>query len=115
MEVSQTNKTILEQVNDVSNDIVHKLSEVNDGSETQKFLLLKKQTIDNALQKIVDGVQKEMKYDYELMSLFDKMETLRNKIHAKASRPKDDDEDMKEFKELQAQHNWIQRIKAKSC
>ena len=117
MESSQElfTKTLLEKVNNISKEIIHKLSEVNDASHSHIFLMIQKQTLDNALQKIVDDFQKTTQYDYELYSLYDKMETLRNKIYAKGPHRSEDDEDMKEYKELKAQHTWIQRIKAKSC
>ena len=107
-------ETPLEKVNDILNDINHKLSTVKDGSQTQKLLLLQKQNIDNALRKIVDDFKK-IPYDYDLYSLYDKMEILKDKIYAKASKPTDDDEDLKEYRELKAQHNWILRIKNRSC
>ena len=104
----------LEQLNHILNDINHKLSTIKDGSKTQTFLLLKKQDLENALQKIVDDFKKRPS-DYELYSLSDKMEILKDKIYAKASKPTDEDEDVKEYKELETQHNWILRLNARSC
>jgi hypothetical protein len=92
--------------------IYQKLSEVKEGSDAHKFLLIKKKIIDESLQTIINDAQIN-KYEYELFSLFEKCEDLRYKISMKERRPTDDDEDMKEYKEAKGQMSWIQQTKLK--
>ena len=103
--------TPLEQVEAISKDIVQKLSEVQEGSATHKFLLKRKKSIDDALEKIVKDNEKT-KYDYELYSLYDKLELLKSKIEKRGYLAKEEDEEVKAYKEMKAQHNWILRTKA---
>ena len=102
--------SVIEQVENISKDILEKLSDVKDGSDAQKFLLLKKKILDDSLHKIINEAQVN-KYEYELYSLFEKCQTLRYKINMKEHRPKDDDEDVKAFKEAKEQMAWIQQTK----
>ena len=102
----------MEQVENISKDILQKISEVKAGSDAHKFLLVKKKILDDSLQKIINEAQIN-KYEYELYTLFEKGEHLRNKISMKESRPTDDDEDMKKFKEAKEQMNWIRQTKLK--
>jgi hypothetical protein len=85
---------MLEQVEYISKDIYQKISEVEEGSDAHKFLLVKKKILDDSLQTIINEAQIN-KYEYELYSLFEKCEGLRYKISLKGRRPTDDDEDMK--------------------
>jgi len=102
----------MEQVENISKDILQKISEVKAGSDAHKFLLVKKKILDDSLQKIINEAQIN-KYEYELYNLFEKCESLRTKISMKESRPTDDDEDMKKFKEAKEQMNWIRQTKLK--
>ena len=102
--------SVMEQVECISKDILQKISEVKEGSDAHKFLLIKKGIVDDSLQKIINEAQIN-KYEYELYSLFEKCESLRYKISMKERRPTDDDEDMKEYKEAKEQMVWIQRTK----
>lgn len=102
----------LEQVEYISNDIIQKISEVKEGSYAHKFLLVKKKTLDDSLQTIINEAQIN-KYEYELYSLFEKCESLRYKISMKERRPTDDDEDMKACKEAKEQMDWIRETKLK--
>ena len=104
--------SVIEQVECISNDIVQKISEVKEGSDAHKFLLIKKKIIDDSLQKIINEAQIN-KYEYELYSLFEKCESLRYKNSMKERRPTDDDEDMKAYKEAREQMVWIQQTKLK--
>ena len=104
--------SILEQVEYISKDILQKISEVKEGSNAHKFLLIKKKILDDSLQKIINEAQIN-KYEYELYSLFEKCESLRYKISMKEHRPTDDDEDMKAYKEAKGQMTWIQQTKLK--
>ena len=105
-----SNISIIEQVKNISNDINEKLLEVREGSYAQTFLLIKKKIIDDSLQKIINEAQIN-KYEYELYSLSEKCESLRYKIKMKKHRPTDDDEDMKAYKEVKDEMNWIRRTK----
>ena len=102
--------SVMEQVEYISKDILQKISEVKEGSDTHKFLLVKKKILDDSLQKIINEAQIN-KYEYELYSLFEKCESLRYKISMKERRPTDDDEDIKEYKEAKGQMSWIQQTK----
>jgi len=102
----------MEQVECISKDILQKISEVKEGSDAHKFLLVKKKAIDDSLQKIINEAQIN-KYEYELYSLFEKYEVLRDKIRIKERRPTDDDEDVKAFKEVNEQMRWIRQTKLK--
>ena len=102
--------SVMEQVECISNDILRKISEVKEGSDTHKFLLVKKQILDDSLQKIINEAQIN-KYEYELYSLFEKCESLRYTISMKERRPTDDDEDIKAYKEAKEQMTWIQQTK----
>jgi len=104
--------SVMEQVECISKDILQKISEVKEGSDAHKFLLVKKKAIDDSLQKIINEAQIN-KYEYELYSLFEKCESLRYKISMKEHRPTDDDEDMKAFKEAKGQMTWIRQTKLK--
>ena len=104
--------SILEQVECISKDILQKISEVKKGSDAHNFLLIKKKTLDDSLQTIINEAQIN-KYEYELYSLFEKCEGLRYKISLKERRPTDDDEDMKAYKEAKGQMTWIQQTKLK--
>jgi hypothetical protein len=101
---------ILEQVEYISKDIYQKISEVEEGSDAHKFLLVKKKILDDSLQKIINEAQIN-KYEYDLYSLFEKSESLRTKISMKERRPTDEDEDMKAFREAKDQMNWIRQTK----
>ena len=103
---------MLEQVEYISKDIYQKISEVEEGSDAHKFLLVKKKILDDSLQTIINEAEIN-KYEYELYSLFEKCETLRYKISLKGRRPTDDDEDMKAYKEAKGQMTWIQQTKLK--
>jgi len=103
---------LMEQVENILKDIIQKISEVKEGSDTHTFLLIKKKTLDDSLQKIISDAQIN-KYEYELYSLFEKCESLRYKISMKPHRPTDDDEDMKAYKEAKGQMTWIQQTKLK--
>ncbi len=107
-----SNLSVMEQVETISKDIYQKLSEVKEGSDAHKFLLIKKKIIDESLQTIINDAQIN-KYEYELFSLFEKCEDLRYKISMKERRPTDDDEDMKEYKEAKGRMSWIQQTKLK--
>lgn len=100
----------MEQVECISNDIHQKISQVKEGSDAHKFLLVKKKILDDSLQKIINEAQIN-KYEYELYSLFEKCESLRTKISMKERRPSDEDEDKKAFIEAKDQMNWIRRTK----
>lgn len=102
----------MEQVECITKDILKKISEVKEGSAAHKFLLIKKKSIDDSLQKIINDAQINT-YEYELYSLFEKCESLRYRISMKERRPTDDDEDMKAFKEAKGQMLWIQNTKLK--
>ena len=102
--------SILEQVEYISKDILQKISEVKEGSDAHRFLLIKKKIVDDSLEKIINEAQIN-KYEYELYSLSEKCESLRYKISMKERRPTDDDEDMKAYKEAKEQMVWIQRTK----
>ena len=102
----------MEQVEYISNDILQKISEVKEGSDAHKFLLVKKKVLDDSLQKIINEAQIN-KYEYELYSLFETCESLRSKISMKEHRPADDDEDVKAYKEAKGQMDWIRRTKLK--
>ena len=102
----------MEQVECISKDILQKISEVKEGSDAHKFLLIKKKIVDDSLQKIINEAQIN-KYEYELYSLFEKCESLRYKISMKERRPTDDDEDMKAYKETREQMKWIRETKIK--
>jgi hypothetical protein len=102
----------MEQVECISKDILQKISEVKEGSDAHKFLLVKKKILDDYIQKIISEAQVN-KYEYELYILFEKCEILRYKISMKERRPTDDDEDMKAFKEVKGQMAWIQQNKLK--
>ena len=107
--------SIMEQVDCISNDILQKMSEVKEGSDAHKFLLIKKKILEDSLlqiQKIIDNAQIN-KYEYELYVLFEQCENLRYKISMKERRPTDDDEDMKALKEANGQMTWIQATKLK--
>ena len=104
--------SVIEQVECISNDILQTISEVKEGSDAHKFLLIKKKIVDDSLQKIINEAQIN-KYEYELYSLFEKCESLRYKISMKERRPTDDDEDMKAYKEAKEQMVWIQQTKLK--
>jgi hypothetical protein len=107
--------SIMEQVDCISNDILQKMSEVKEGSDAHKFLLIKKKILEDSLlqiQKIIDNAQIN-KYEYELYVLFEQCENLRYKISMKERRPTDDDEDMKALKEAHGQMTWIQATKLK--
>ncbi len=102
----------MEQVETISKDILQKLSEVKEGSDAQKFLLIKKKILDRGLDIIINEAQVNV-YEYELYTLLDKSESLRYKITMKERRPADDDEDMKEFRQIKEQMNWIRQTKLK--
>jgi len=104
--------SILEQVEYISKDILQKISEAKEGSDAHKFLLVKKKTLDDSLQIIINEAQIN-KYEYELYGLFEKCESLRYKISLKECRPTDDDEDMKAYKDAKGQMTWIQQTKLK--
>lgn len=103
-------ESIMEQVEYISKDILQKMTEVKEGADAHKFLLLKKKILDDSLQKIINEAQIN-KYEYELYSLFEKCESLRHKISMKERRPTDDDEDIKAYKEAKEQMTWIQQTK----
>ena len=74
---------------------------------------LPKKILDGGLQIIINEAQIN-KYEYELYSLFEKCERLRNKISMKERKPTDDDEeDMKAYKEAKEQIRWIHQTKLK--
>jgi len=100
----------MEQVESISEDILQKISEVKEGSDIHKILLIKKKSIDDSLQKIISEAQIN-KYEYELYSLFEKCESLQCKIRMKERRPTDDDEDKKALKEVHARMRWIRETK----
>ena len=105
----------MEQVDCISKDIQQKMSEVKEGSDAHKFLLIKKKTLEDSLQQIqqiIDNAQIN-KYEYELYVLFEQCESLRYKISMKERRPTEDDEDMKALKEANDQMNWIRQTKLK--
>jgi len=102
--------SVIEQVENISNDILQKLLEVKEDSNAQKFLLIKKKILDDSLQKIINEAQIN-KYEYELYTLFEKCQSLRYKINMKEHRPTGDDEDMKAFKEAKEQLAWIRETK----
>jgi hypothetical protein len=102
----------MEQIESISSDICQKLSEVREGSDAHKFLLVKKKIIDDSISKIVNDAQIN-KYEYELYILFEKCEILRSKINMKEHRPTDDDEDIKAYKQAKDQMSWIQETKLK--
>ena len=104
--------SVMEQLEYISNHILQNISEVKEGSDAHKFLLVKKKTLDDSLQKIINEAQIN-KYEYELYSLFEKYEVLRDKIRIKERRPTDDDEDVKAFKEVNEQMRWIRQTKLK--
>jgi hypothetical protein len=104
--------SIMEQIEGISKDILQKISEVKEGSDTHTFLLIKKGILDDSLQKIINEAQIN-KYEYELYGLSEKCKALRDKISMKERRPRDDDEDMKAFKEAKEQIVWIHRTKLK--
>jgi hypothetical protein len=104
--------SVMEQVETISKDILQKLSEVKEGSDAQKFLLIKKKILDRGLDIIINEAQVNV-YEYELYTLLDKSESLRYKITMKERRPADDDEDMKEFRQIKEQMNWIRQTKLK--
>ena len=107
-----TELSTMDQVESISKDILQKLSEVKDGSRAQKFLLIKKEIIDRCVKVIIDNAQIN-KYEYELYSLFEICENLRNKISMKECRPTDDDEDMTALKKAREQMQWIRQTKLK--
>lgn len=102
--------SIIEQVELISKDIVQKISEVKEGSDAHKFLLVKKKILDDSLEKIINDALIN-KYEYQLYGLLEKCESLRYKISMKERRPTDDDEDIKAFKEAKGQMTWIQKTK----
>lgn len=102
--------SVMEQVEIISKDILQKLSEVKEGSDAQKFLFIKKKIIDRCLDIIINEAQVNV-YEYELYTLLDKSESLRYKISMKERRPTDDDEDIKEFRQIKEQMRWIRQTK----
>ena len=102
--------SVMEQVEIISKDILQKLSEVKEGSDAQKFLLIKKRIIDRGLDIIINEAQVNV-YEYELYTLLDKSESLNYKISMKERRPTDDDEDIKEFRQIKEQMRWIRQTK----
>jgi len=100
----------MEQVDCISKDILQKISEVKEGSDIHKLLLVKKKILDDSLQKIINEAQIN-KYEYELYSLFEKCESLQCKIRMKERRPTDDDEDKKALREVLDQMRWIRETK----
>ena len=102
--------SIMEQVQCISKDILQKISEVKEGSDAHKFLLVKKKILDDSLQNIINDAHIN-KYEYELYGLFEKCEALRYKISMKECRPTDDDEDMKALKGANGQMRWIRQTK----
>ena len=102
----------MDQVQSISIDIMEKLSHVKLGSDAHRFLLIKKRILDDSIQTIISEAQIN-KYEYELYTLFEKCEILRNKISMKEHRPTDDDDDVKAFKEAKDQMNWIRETKLK--
>ena len=102
----------MEQIQSISNDIVDRLSDVKLGSDAHRFLLIKKRILDDSIQKIINEAQIN-KYEYELYILFEKCETLRNKISMKERRPTDDDDDVKALKDAKDQMDWIRETKLK--
>ena len=102
----------MEQIEQISRDILQKISEVKEGSDAHNFLLIKKKNLDESLQKIISEAQINT-YEYELYCLFDTFQTLRYKISMKGSRPTDDDEDIKACKEINRQMAWIRNTKLK--
>ena len=102
----------MEQIEIISNDIRQKLSEVREGSDAHKFLLIKQKIIDDSIIKILKHAQIN-KYEYELYILFDKCEFLRSKISMKEHRPTDDDEDIQAYKHARDRMSWIRETKMK--
>lgn len=102
----------MEQIKTIMDDILQKISDVKEGSDAHKFLLIKKKILDDSLQKIIDEAQIN-KYEYELYTLFEKRQDLLNKINTKEYRSKDDDEDVKMIKEINSQMHWIRKTKLK--
>jgi len=102
--------TAMEQINEISNDITQKLSETRVGSNARRFLLIKKKILDDALENIANEC-KVNTYEYALYNLCDKRDALAIKILNKERRPTQDDEDVKELKNIRMDLEWIRRTK----
>jgi hypothetical protein len=95
----------INRIQAISKDILEKLSETKDGSNTQRFLLGKKKILDEVLEKIAKECEVNA-YEYEVYNLCDKRDTLMIKIQNKERRPTEDDEDLKELKNINLDLNW---------
>ena len=72
----------IEKILDISNDILQKLSEVQKNTDAEKYLLMKKKNMDDALQTIIQTAEINP-YEYELFSLYEKSDIFLKQLHDK--------------------------------
>jgi hypothetical protein len=74
--------TNIEKVLNISNDILQKLSEVEKNTDAEKYLLMKKKSIDDAFQTIIQTAEINP-YEYELFSLYKKSDMILKQLQNK--------------------------------
>ena len=74
--------TNIEKVLNISNDILQKLSEVQKNTDAEKYLLMKKKNMDDALQTIIQTAEINP-YEYELFSLYEKSDIFLKQLRDK--------------------------------